>query len=407
MADLPILATPPINATGTRSTTNSFRRDGATRDASVSANDEQFQAVLAQELQQAPEPQGLQSGNIPANTTDTAQKAGEDPAQASLPVDTTFFQAFISIASPPTQFADVKITNTPAFTGDELTDPPVSGDAMSTGIPAFTNESDIGIRAFSNDPGTGTPALGGGSTEHSPATHGHASLKFVVREEQQANEAPAATADSQLPATTTTASFAAPGNLMPADAAGGRRETTFSASMLEMHRTAPAAFATMQASLVMPDPSARITAAPALTLHTPVGAPGWDQSMGEKMVWMAGKSIQVAQLHLNPPELGPLKITLTLNDDQASAQFFSGHAAVRDVIENAIPKLREMLADSGINLGNTSVGSEAFHEQPRAETQQNPDNHSQSPGGAVTTLSPVMQGMQPLPISRGLVDTFA
>ena len=78
---------------------------------------------------------------------------------------------------------------------------------------------------------------------------------------------------------------------------------------------------------------------------------------------MANQSRQVAELHLNPPNLGPLEVRLTINSDQASAMFVSHHAAVREAIEAALPRLREMLADNGIMLGNTTVSSESFSQQ--------------------------------------------
>lgn len=143
--------------------------------------------------------------------------------------------------------------------------------------------------------------------------------------------------------------------------------------------------------------------APSGTVEARVGQRGWDQGVGEKLVWMADQKHQVAQLHLNPPELGPLKITLSLDQNQASAQFFSAHASVREAIEAALPRLREMLADSGIALGNTSVGAEAFREP----TQQQPREHvaQSAPTGAVLgTLSSGERQLRPM---HGLVDTFA
>ncbi len=134
-----------------------------------------------------------------------------------------------------------------------------------------------------------------------------------------------------------------------------------------------------------------------------VGERGWDQAVGEKLVWMTSQKKQVAELHLNPPDLGPLKITITLDQSQASAQFVSAHASVREALELAMPRLREMLADSGITLGNTSVGGDSFREQaqpqPRANVTQ-PVATTPDPGTAVS-------GTRRLHHGHGLVDTFA
>ena len=124
--------------------------------------------------------------------------------------------------------------------------------------------------------------------------------------------------------------------------------------------------------------------------------------MGEKVLWMTGQQLQVAELHLNPPELGPLQITLTMNNDQASAQFVSQHASVREAIEAAMPRLREMLAEGGITLGNTNVGAESFREQAQHDARSHlPRGAAQAELGGTFGLT------QSLRHARGLVDIFA
>ena len=137
-------------------------------------------------------------------------------------------------------------------------------------------------------------------------------------------------------------------------------------------------------------------------IATRVNAPGWDRGLGEKVVWMAGQHVQTAQMNLNPPELGPLQVTLTISNDQASAQFVSQHAAVREAIEAAMPRLREMLAEGGITLGNTSVGAESFREQAQQDSRRHVarDSAQADVGGA-------FQVTQSLRAVRGLVDIFA
>jgi hypothetical protein len=140
------------------------------------------------------------------------------------------------------------------------------------------------------------------------------------------------------------------------------------------------------------------------TIAAHVAAAGWDRGLGEKVLWMAGQQLQVAQLHLNPPELGPLQITLTLSNDQASAQFVSQHALVREAIEAAMPRLREMLAEGGITLGNASVSADSFREQ--AQGQQDSRNQG-SRGVTQAETSGAFRLTQSLRATHGLVDIFA
>lgn len=140
-------------------------------------------------------------------------------------------------------------------------------------------------------------------------------------------------------------------------------------------------------------------------LDTPVQDPRWSQEFGEKIVWMARNDQQQAQLSLNPAHLGPLQITLSLDSDQASANFTAATPEVRQAIEDAMPRLREMLASAGISLGQTQVGTQAQQEQAQARQErsgtrsQGDEAILEADSGSVTSVSPQR--------GNGLVDLFA
>ncbi|MDP2154979.1 MAG: flagellar hook-length control protein FliK [Sulfuricella sp.] len=145
----------------------------------------------------------------------------------------------------------------------------------------------------------------------------------------------------------------------------------------------------------------------ALPVAPRVGSAEWGGAVGEKIVWMANKSHQVAELHLNPPNLGPLEVRLTISNDQASALFVSHHSAVREAIETALPRLREMLADNGIMLGNVTVGSESFSQQ-QASDQRNGKEGSRGGLGAEGVMARIEVPGRPAGLARdGMVDIFA
>jgi flagellar hook-length control protein FliK len=147
----------------------------------------------------------------------------------------------------------------------------------------------------------------------------------------------------------------------------------------------------------------------AVELHTPVDVSGWDAELGRTLVWMAEGKHGVAELRLNPPDLGPLKIVVVLGGDdgsQATVTFASPHAAVRDVIESAMPRLRDMLADSGINLGQATVSAESF--QQSAHPERFP-SHGAAAGAGLESRGSAGPA-QRLPTVRtgiGIVDIFA
>ncbi|MCK2044007.1 flagellar hook-length control protein FliK [Chromohalobacter salexigens] len=118
------------------------------------------------------------------------------------------------------------------------------------------------------------------------------------------------------------------------------------------------------------------------TLTPQVGMAEWGQSLGQQVVRMAQRGDQQVELRLHPAELGPLSVSLKMGDQQqANLQFFSAHGAVRHALEAAIPQLREALADSGIALGETSVGEQDQFQQQSGEQQGEPGSRGDAQGG--------------------------
>ncbi len=87
------------------------------------------------------------------------------------------------------------------------------------------------------------------------------------------------------------------------------------------------------------------------------GRPGWDQALGEKVTWMIGRKLQAAEIRMNPPHLGPLEVKIQWHNDQTQIQFASHHAVVRDALEAALPRLRELMAQAGVDLGQVDVSA--------------------------------------------------
>lgn len=147
-----------------------------------------------------------------------------------------------------------------------------------------------------------------------------------------------------------------------------------------------------------------------LGIDTQVGQPKWGGELAQKVVFLSSQQQQVAEIRLNPAHLGPVEIMLNINSDQATAQFVSSHLAVREAIEASLPRLREMMAENGITLGDVSVGAESFQQQ--ADTQQN--NKESSDHGYNTNLTGMnddsmdkVESSIPFNRHNGIVNTFA
>ena len=103
--------------------------------------------------------------------------------------------------------------------------------------------------------------------------------------------------------------------------------------------------------------------APAIPV--PVNHPQWEQALGERVVWLVNRHSSTAQLSLNPPDLGPLEIRISLDQDRAHVLFVSPHETVRETIGAAIPRLQDMLGEAGIRLLDVGIERHADGRQPQ------------------------------------------
>ena len=141
-----------------------------------------------------------------------------------------------------------------------------------------------------------------------------------------------------------------------------------------------------------------------------VGVAGWDKAVGQKVLWMVGESMQSAELTLNPPDLGPLQVVLNVTNDQASANFFSAQPEVREALESALPRLRQMMSDAGVQLSGFSVNTQASN-QGQGFTGQQQEQSSRSAAFNTRTTDNLKADPLPAPTQRvstqiGMVDTF-
>lgn len=152
------------------------------------------------------------------------------------------------------------------------------------------------------------------------------------------------------------------------------------------------------------------TVASSLSVAQPVGASGWSEEVGNRIVWMANRMESRAELVLTPPQMGRVEISLSITGEQATANFVSGNPAVREALEAALPRLREILADAGIQLGQAQVNAENARQS--AQQEKNPDNSAfdratASDNAVLHANSGSLPANAGLKTGRGLVDVFA
>ncbi len=95
--------------------------------------------------------------------------------------------------------------------------------------------------------------------------------------------------------------------------------------------------------------------------------PEGQQQLTEKVRWMVNSRNLSAEIRLDPPDLGGMNIKVNINGDSASVSFIVQSQQARDALDQAVPRLREMLEEQGIELGQSSVEQDSSGQDQQAE----------------------------------------
>ncbi len=164
----------------------------------------------------------------------------------------------------------------------------------------------------------------------------------------------------------------------------------------------------------LPLSTSSIHSSPATTTSVPVSAAlgdsVWPEEFGQKITWLATQRLQTAELKLNPAHLGPIEVSLKITSEQGvqqlTAQFMSHNPQVREAIEANLPRLREIMAESGITLTDTSVGADTSRQD--AQNRQQAPAYSHSPSSENANNTNIRHGSGQTAINQvNLINTFA
>ena len=134
-----------------------------------------------------------------------------------------------------------------------------------------------------------------------------------------------------------------------------------------------------------------------------LGQNAWETNLSSRLQMMVGQNIQTAEIRLDPPELGALDIKIKITNDVASVNITSPHAQVREALETAVPRLREMFEESGVALGDVNVQQESFAQHENAANDEDSISSTTSELSAIDVEEQVPQKQ----ISNNLLDIYA
>lgn len=436
---LPIQLSPTALAPAPSRINGQANNDGAAFSQTLNREMAQRQAAPA------PTP-NIASANAPVQPR-PAQAVKPVPAPAPAPQkaaghstneDTTSADASAGSSTEP---ADASASAAPAKT-DSSADAQASAGAAADGAAAAAPMADMlalvasykqlmqggaGAKTSAADPDAGVGTASARGTGIGVDARTLASLQNALKKSDAAATdvsigKPALLAGGQpgdsTASATTAASRAAPDLATVAGGAGSQSETALSslreaASTAIVKDTAPVTGSAFQAQL---GSATMLQAAAPAGDHIParLGSAAWDTQVSQKVVWMVGGLDQSASLTLNPPDLGPVQVVLNVNNDQATVAFGSATPEVRAALENAMPRLREMLGEAGVTLTDASVSAN-LPDPRQADTgggARQGGGGSESGNGRGGMRSGETEVPLPRAASRavrddGVVDTFA
>lgn len=188
--------------------------------------------------------------------------------------------------------------------------------------------------------------------------------------------------------------------------------TTESTEMVQKPGIAAVSSANSAAIIQAPQTQQFATAAPkapavlATSIDVPVLDESWGNALQDRVMWMTTRNIHNAEIRLNPAELGPIRVQVSVQDDAAQLTFTAQHALTREAIEVAMPRLREMLGENGLSLGEATVSdgdSADVHKDSQAPEHAASESGEVDHDDATEIESTSLRRIS----SSALLDTFA
>jgi flagellar hook-length control protein FliK len=108
---------------------------------------------------------------------------------------------------------------------------------------------------------------------------------------------------------------------------------------------------------------AEATPAPALRVHASVDGADFPQGLSDRVSWMVDNGVNGAKLQVNPPQLGPIELRISVQGDHAQVWMSTHSAVARDALESSSPKLREMLNAQGFGQVSVDISQRSFQDR--------------------------------------------
>lgn len=141
---------------------------------------------------------------------------------------------------------------------------------------------------------------------------------------------------------------------------------------------------------------------------TPVGDAAFPGRFAAEVALLGAAGIERAEIHLQPRELGPVRIELTMSGESARIAFSAAQPDTRQAIEQSLPILEDLLAERGLVLGDASVSDGRAGHDP----DDSPAARADSPASRTTNPDSVVgrprtADARRVSVRRAILDVYA
>jgi len=332
-------------------------------------------------------------GNQGSSATRSTGAAATGRAHAGGPVSSAPSNAADSTATTDTATRSAGATPSAPSAADADASSSALGASFSAQIQADTSDS---------TPGSSVPAKASGVAPTAALFATGAAASAVAAEATA--DAGAAVAPAQIGAFAALLGVAdkrgrdsAIDTVDAAGAAGGSAAGGSTAS--------DGAAAALQANASQSSPTVSATMTDGLAkIDAGINSPEFSQALADRVSWMAGNNLNGATLQVNPPQLGPIELRVSVENGHAQVWLSAHSPATLDALQSSTPKLREMLSSQGFAQVSVDVSQRSF--QDRSPYPQYSEWTPSSEDDAAAATSAVGAAASPR-AALGVVDAYA
>lgn len=143
--------------------------------------------------------------------------------------------------------------------------------------------------------------------------------------------------------------------------------------------------------------------APYQSIEIPVqlNHPEWADQLSDQIIWLGQQAIKSALIKINPEELGPIEMHIKVIKNTASLSINSHSSEVCEIIDQSIPRLKDMMSEQGLQLSDVQIGADA-RSSHFSHSENQPHNAEAKANDETIQSTPVKRK-----VSTRLVDYFA